>query len=949
MLMRKTVKAGLAAMALGLAACGGGSEIASPGATNPGTPPGSGGGGGGGGSGGGGATCPTGTTNAGALGSSTVCNISGEILTNLTLPRLTGIVYRLNGRVDIGRDLGANGAATTGAAATLTVEPGVTIFGDVAADMLVVNRGSRINAIGTPALPIVFTAAEDITGTANPETSDRLWGGVILLGRAPIRGCNLGVAQGSVDCQNAVEGVTAATGRDALYGGATASDTSGTLRYVQIRYPGAFLTSAAAGDDLNGLTMGGVGSATDISFTQVHNSGDDGIEIFGGAVNMKNIIISGALDDSLDTDEGWQGNVQFLLVRQTVGGRTGGPDRMFEWSNRAVSSLAGTLHTNPTISNFTLVGVNQNASNVNLQAISLNNTGGTPGGSGRLANGVVTGSNVCASLSTANTSPAPRFDSILFNCAGALDSASSTLINGGTNNTTTTPSTLNGFLPGANENAHAALNPTTLGAFFQAANYIGAFASTETATSNWATSWSFNVFPNPGCPTGTTEAGTIAGQRRCLLAGTLGGATAGAPPAAVRLTAGNIYQIAGRVDVGDDRGAAGTAGTAATLTIDPGVTLYGGVAADMIIVNRGSQIIVNGTANQPVVMTSQGDVTNTQATPATASREWGGLILLGRAPIRGCNTAVTAGTVDCQNAIEGVTAATGRAALYGGATPADSSGRLVYLQVKYPGAFLTSAAAGDDLNGITLGGVGSGTQIDNVQVENSGDDGIEVFGGTVNMKHVILTGALDDSLDCDEGWTGKVQFAIIVQKVTQTGGPDRLVECSNRLVSSVNVPANPLNTNPTIANFTFVGIPQNFAGTTFDGGINLNASGGTPGASARFINGVVRGSTNCAVLTAANAGLPPRFDSNLFDCPTQPDATSLGYINGGSSTNNTTVTANSLTSVFVNGPTETGRTAFNASTVDAFFSATTYIGAVQNAADTWWQNWTCGLSAGSVC
>jgi hypothetical protein len=798
--------------------------------------------------------------------------------------------------------------------------------------------------------PIIFTGSQDILGTANPETSDRLWGGVILLGRGPIRGCNTAVAQGTVDCQNAVEGVTAATGNAALYGGATPADNSGTLRYVQIRYPGAFLTSAAAGDDLNGLTMGGVGSGTDISFTQVHNSGDDGIEIFGGTVSMKNIIISGPLDDGLDTDEGWQGNVQFLVVKQTVGGRNGGPDRMFEWSNRKVSSTGDTLTTNPTLSNVTAIGVRQGSSGANLTGVVMNDTGGVPGATGRIVNAVVTGSNTCASFALANSSPAPRLDSVLFDCPAASDAAATTAINAGTNNTTSTPSTLNGFLPGPNETARTAFNATTLGAFFQTANYIGAFAPTETATSNWATTWSFNIFANPGCPTGTTEAGTIAGQRRCLLAGVLGGTTPGAPPAAVRLHAGNLYQIAGRVDVGVDRGAAGTAGVAASLTIDPGVTLYGSVAADMIIVNRGSQIFANGTANQPVVMTSQPDVTNTQTTPATASREWGGLILLGRAPIRGCNTAVTGGTVDCQNAVEGVTAATGRDALYGGATAADNSGRLNYLQVKYPGAFLTSAAAGDDLNGITMGGVGSGTQIDNVQIENSGDDGIEIFGGTVNMKHVILTGALDDSLDCDEGWTGKVQFAVIVQKVTLTGGPDRLVECSNRTIASITTPANPLNTNPTIANYTFVGIPQNFTGANFDGGITLNATSGTPGASGRFINGVVVGSRLCATLTAANAGLPPRFDSNLWDCPAVAlDATSAAYFDNAPSTNNTRVTPNSLTSVFINGPTEAGRTPLNANTVDAFFSATTYIGAVRDAADTWWQGWTCGLPGGTVC
>ncbi|HEX5005901.1 MAG TPA: hypothetical protein VFV70_02240, partial [Hyphomonadaceae bacterium] len=366
---------------------------------------------------------------------------------------------------------------------------------------------------------------------------------------------------------------------------------------------------------------------------------------------------------------------------------------------------------------------------------------------------------------------------------------------------------------------------------------------------------------------------------------------------------------------------------------------------DMLIVNRGSQIFVNGTSNEPVIMTSLADVTNSQSNPATASREWAGLILLGRAPIKGCNTAVAQGSVTCQNAIEGVTAATGREALYGGATPDDSSGRLTYLQIKYPGAFLTSAAAGDDLNGISFGGVGSGTQVDNVQVHNSGDDGIEVFGGTVNMKHMIFTGAADDSLDCDEGWNGKVQFAITVQAITiGAGAPDRLVECSNRTVSSAA--PNSMHTNPTVVNYTFVGLPQNGSGAAIQG-IVLNNTGGSPGSSGRFINGVVTGSNVCAALSSANTSPAPGFDSNLFDCPTQSDATSLGFINAG--TNNTTSLASTLTSTFINGPTENARVAFNASTLDPFFTATTYIGAVRDSSDNWWRNWTCGLAAGSVC
>lgn len=930
----------VAALVLGLGACSQGGSIESPGATFIGNPPGGGTGGGGSGGGtGSGATCPLGTTIGTPIGTNTVCNLTGEVTNNLTLPLIANVAYRLVGRVDVGRDLGAAGNAATGVAATLTVAAGVRIFGDEATDMLIVNRGSRINAVGTAAQPIIFTGKEDIEGTANVDTSNRLWGGVIVLGRGPIRGCSTAVAQGTVECQNAVEGVTAATGRQALYGGATAADSSGALSYVQIRYPGEFLTSAAAGDDLNGLTLAGVGSGTNISFVQVHNSGDDAVEVFGGDVNMRNIAITGALDDGLDFDEGWTGNVQFLAIKQSA--NTGGPDRLFEGSNRAVSSLAGSLNTNPTISNFTAVGVRSNSAGAGLQGIVLNNTGGTPGASGRFMNGIVAGTTTCAVASASNSNPAVRFDSLLLDCPGALDSVAAGAMSAGSNNSTNVPSTISSaFLPGPNEVSRPAVNPTSVNPFFVSANYVGAFSPTDTVGSNWAAGWTIALLPPVTCPVGTTETGTIAGQRNCVLAGVVG---TGTIPANLRLTAGNVYQISGRVDVGFDRGANLTAGTPATLTIDPGVRLYGSTSADVLIVNRGSQVFVNGTSAAPVIMTSRNDIAGTQTDKARASREWAGFIVLGAAPIRGCSTAVAQGSVDCQNAVEGITAATGRQALYGGATSADNSGRISFLQIRYPGAFLTSAAAGDDLNGLTLAGVGSGTTLNNLQIHNSGDDGIEIFGGTVNMKYFAVTGALDDSLDFDEGWTGKAQFGVVLQYLTTNGGPDRLVEGSNRTVASL---AGTLNTNPIIANFTFVGIPQNDAGANIQG-LVLNNTGGTPGSSARFLNGVVTGSTTCAVTETANTAPAPRFDSLLLSCPGALGASAAGLLAAGS--NNTTGSTATLTNRFINGTAEAARPALNPATIDPFFTATTYIGAVRDAADTWWTGWTCGLATGSTC
>ncbi len=922
----------MVALALGLSACGGGggTDIASPGATNPGTAPGGGGGGGGGGTGPGSASCPTGTTNAGGIGpSGTICTLTGAILTNLTLPRVAGVAYRISGRVDVGRDVGADGSAAGGQAATLTIAEGVTLYGDEAGDILIVNRGSRLNAEGTLTQPIIFTSREDVEGTNNPATANRQWGGVILLGRGPIRGCNTAVAQGSVACQNAIEGVLNATGSNALYGGALPSDNSGTIRYVQIRYPGAFLTSSTAGDDLNGLSLGGVGSGTTIDHVQIHNSGDDGIEIFGGTVNLKYVAITGALDDSLDCDEGYQGKLQFVVVRQSA---LAGTDRMIECSNRTVASSGGSLTTNPTIANLTFIG--SAASGTAVQGISLNNTGGSPGATARLINGVVTGVTTCLVADAA--AAVPVLTSVLLDCPGAYAAPAQAAITAGTNVTTTTPSTLSGVLPGPNEVDAIAVNPATIDAFFTATNYVGAFSPTETTLTNWAAGWTIQLFSSAGCPAGTTQNGTLNSLPRCVLSGV---ATTN-----VRLTAGNIYQIAGRVDIGVDRGAAGTAGTAASLVIDAGVTLFGNSSADMLVVNRGSQIFVNGVASAPVIMTSLPDVTNSQVNPTTASREWAGLIILGRAPIRGCNTAVAQGSVDCQNAIEGVLNATGSNALYGGATANDNSGRINFLQIRYPGAFLTSATAGDDLNGLSLGGVGSATEIENVQVHNSGDDGIEIFGGTVNLRHVIIAGAEDDSLDFDEGWQGRVQFAIVIQRAVSGTVPDRIIEGSNRSVSSL---AGTLHTFPTIANFTFLGAP----GT--GQGVVLNNTGGAPGGSARLLNGVVALTNNCFNADSGNTSPAPVLGSVLLDCPANGSGgTTTAAL--AAATNTTTNVANTLTAPaggrpFINGATETSRTAADLTAVDAFFAPTNYIGAVRNSADVWWQAWSCGLQTGSPC
>ncbi|RYD64627.1 MAG: hypothetical protein EOP58_09195, partial [Sphingomonadales bacterium] len=150
------------------------------------------------------ASCPTGTTDAGVIGSFRGCKLPSLITGNVTLAKLPGVAYEINGRVDVGIDLGGSGTAPGGQSAILTVQPGVLFYANTTNadnDFLVVNRGSRILADGTAAQPIIFTSQQNVAGTVTDESQGQ-WGGVILAGRAPISNCNLaGVTGGAANCE----------------------------------------------------------------------------------------------------------------------------------------------------------------------------------------------------------------------------------------------------------------------------------------------------------------------------------------------------------------------------------------------------------------------------------------------------------------------------------------------------------------------------------------------------------------------------------------------------------------------------------------------------------------------------------------------------------------------------------------------------------------------------
>ena len=177
---------------------------------------------------------------------------------------------------------------------------------------LIITRGAKINAEGTRDEPIIFTAELDDLSTTTDltATTNLLWGGVIILGRAPI-GENINNPAENYPT-DIVEGIPSDEIR-IRYGGTDAMDDSGILRYVSIRHGGSIL---GGDNEINGLTLGGVGAGTTIDYVEVFANKDDGFEFFGGTVNATHIVSAFVGDEAFDFDESWNGHVQFAFAIQ---------------------------------------------------------------------------------------------------------------------------------------------------------------------------------------------------------------------------------------------------------------------------------------------------------------------------------------------------------------------------------------------------------------------------------------------------------------------------------------------------------------------------------------------------------------------------------------------------------------------------------------------------------
>ncbi len=244
-----------------------------------------------------------------------------------------------------------NGLVFVSEGASLTIHAGTVIKGKPGqgenASALVVARGGKIFAEGTADKPIIFTAEADDVSNPNdlPLDARGLWGGVIILGRASLN---------SEPGETPIEGIPTTEPRG-LYGGSDDRDNSGVFRYVSIRHGG---TDIGAGNEINGLTMGGVGSGTVIEYVEVYNNQDDGFEWFGGTVNTKYLVSAFNGDDAFDYDEGFRGKGQFWFSIQTAdtGNRAGEHDG-------GTTPEDGMPYATPTIYNATYVGSGELSSN----------------------------------------------------------------------------------------------------------------------------------------------------------------------------------------------------------------------------------------------------------------------------------------------------------------------------------------------------------------------------------------------------------------------------------------------------------------------------------------------------------------------------------------------------------------------------------------------------------
>lgn len=861
--------------------------------------------------------CPAFTTEA-ADGK---CVLPSTISADATL--VAGVDYLMTGRVTVGNGNGeltdsdtlADGSALQNV--TLTIEPGVHVYGQTGTFAnLVITRGSKIMAAGTADKPIVFSSDDaGLSGAGE-------WGGLILHGFAPHNEC----AEGGTVCNIDSEG------ESGFAGGYNANDNSGMLKYVVVAEGGY---EFAPGNEINGISLVGVGAGTTMEYIQVEGNSDDGIEFYGGTVDLKYGVFTNNLDDSVDWDEGYQGNLQYIIVKQSPNGS----GEAFEMDTQGTDLFL----SKPTLSNVTIIANKKAADDeyiLNFKA----------GSGGFFHNTVVTVAadnatpltrcvNVNGADSQALVGSALVLNNWIQDCAAGLGDRGTLANVSGLDNDSIKAVFADLDANLASQAPEAVITATDWAAindafpestakpdFLDSVPFMGAVSPSGTNVwwAGWTVEGSVGVpeIATATCPAGTTEVE----EGLCQLPANIG--------SNLTLNAGVDYLMVGRVTVGNGNEeiqeggalAGGTPVDSVTLTIEAGVEIKGktGTFANLII-TRGSKIEALGTKSAPIIFSSDDEGYD-------GAGEWGGLILHGYAPHNECTEGGTVCNIDSE----------GESGFAGGYDPADSSGTLRYVVVAEGGY---EFAPGNEINGISLIGVGNGTVMEYIQVQGNSDDGIEFYGGTVNLKYGVFTNNLDDSVDWDEGYQGNLQYIIVKQSPNGSGEAFEMDTQGTNLFLS----------KPTVANLTIVADKK-----AADDAYILNFKAGSGGF---FHNAVVTvAATNETPLTTcinvAGADSVSLVNTALVinnwiqDCGVgEADQGTLSSSNVTFDTTTVSAVPAALGSLYESlAPEASGLAPLDWTAINGTFSesvadpdyldATDYIGAVDpDGSDPWWAGW----------
>lgn len=679
-----------------------------------------------------------------------VGTIAGTVDGDYTL--ISEVEWRLDGTVTVGD--GNQNVATLADVqsirdngAMLTIEPGTHIRGFDTGSLLV-TRGSQIMADGTATMPITFSSLDDgFSGLGE-------WGGIIVQGFAPQYGQGgTGACFGAGDVCN-VEGEG---GTDiSVYGGNDPADNSGVFRYVRIAEGGLI---AGPNNEINGLTLQGVGHGTTIEYVQVHDNLDDGVEWFGGTVDARYLVLTGNDDDDIDFDEGYMGNIQYAIIQksQTSDTPQGSNDPRAIEANSSDDDY--TPETEAVLANITIIGSDLNNNNAAQEgrqpgmrlrgAVSVNifNTSidEFDAGCARIDDADVNGDDSLIIPSTINLT------NVIGDCEDGFyqrrdaDSAS---------NLVEQTISYDSNLAIQESAAQLGAAPTIVavnngsGFVFDQTNFIGAVDPNGSA---WWQGWTIPdtlATPAMEAPEPASFVSCNGDSTVCTVSGVIDTDYTFVSGAEWRLD-GEVLVGQGNDTVDSDADVQAVRDAGVVLTIRPGVHVRA-FDTGSLLVTRGSKLMANGTAASPITFSSLGDE------DLDGEGEWGGVIIQGFAPQYGqggTGACFGMGTT-CNVVGEGGTVVGN----YGGNDPADNSGSLRYVRIAEGGKV---AGPNNEINGLTLQGVGHGTTLEYIQVHGNLDDGIEWFGGTVNLRYAVLTNNDDDDVDFDEGYMGNIQHVII--------------------------------------------------------------------------------------------------------------------------------------------------------------------------------------------